>query len=314
MDYAGVLEEGKKQLESEIKLLKEVIKHNGGKGTAAEQALKTFLRNHLPKKYTLNKGFVVNNGSLSPYHDLIVYDENINVPILSAGEDVYLAGGAVYGAIETTLQELELGKLSEDIEKLGKLRSLFPKHKVGFRTFATVPVIAQEHLSIPSLPSGITFDDVWNEGIKKGYWNENGIILGKLEQEELVLNYMTPEESRELKDQIIKNRVMSKHTVVQEKEIYSSPLPRTYICALAGTEYKNPETLLKNIKELTAKYGAHLHGLLVLGAKDTDDWLFANVAYSSEISFESGKVTHKFLASMIKGFNGMLVGKFPAIM
>lgn len=314
MKYKDVLAQGKKQLEYEIKILKEVIKHHGGKGRAAEYALTEFLKNHLHKKYSLDKGFVVNNEVLSPEHDIIIHDEIINVPVLSTEGSKCFAGGAVYGVIEITLQKLNYKKLEEDIKKLGKLRKMFPNGKVGFKTFEYIPVIDKERLG-SFIESGISIEDVWEEGIKKGYWGKSGNVLKKLRNEKLVLNNMTDERSKELKKTIVKNKAVSPHTVIQEKNIFSSPPPRMYIFALDGTTYKNAETLKKNIEKLTIEQTAHLHGLLVLGATDADDWFFANIAYAdNKVCFESGNVIHKILTGMIKGFNGMLVGKLPALM
>ena len=320
MEYKEVLEKRKKLLGEEIKQLREDIKHSDSKGNAVEQKLKGFLEKHLPKKYRLGKGFVVNNAEVSAEHDLIVYDEIINVSILSEEGSSHFAGGSVYGVIETTVQELNIEKLETDIEKLGKLRKMFPGEKVGFKKFERIPVINKKSVSDSLengifLESGIPFDDVWKEGVDKGYWEESGHILEKLRKEDIALSDMTHEQLKELKDFIIENEAMSPYSVVGEREIYSSPPPRAYICALSGTTYKNEKTLKENIEKLTIKHGVHLHGLFILGATNTEDWFFANKAFeNNKVYFEKGQVIHRFLAEMIKAFNVMLVGKYPAIM
>ena len=96
------------------------------------------------------------------------------------------------------------------------------------------------------------------------------------------------------------------------KTILSPPPPRTYICALNGTSYKSIDGLRKAVYDLTRKYGAHVHGLLVLNGKRAD-WLITTKAFANgETKISSKNAFWEFIQKMNLDFQGLAVGKYPA--
>lgn len=112
-------------------------------------------------------------------------------------------------------------------------------------------------------------------------------------------------------------RESGKGTVVTQESFESTPPPRTYICALSGTTFKTPESLAKKTEELTKKYVAHMHGVLVIDShnqkKIEKEWLIWTEAYKN---YKTNFITKDSLYTLIQGMNvdffGMCVGKYPA--
>jgi hypothetical protein len=78
----------------------ENIIHKGDRGENREEILKKFLLEHLPKRYGVTKGEIVDNSGWQSHSiDIIIYD-SVNCPILYAGETAILPIEGVYGIIE----------------------------------------------------------------------------------------------------------------------------------------------------------------------------------------------------------------------
>lgn len=105
--------------------------------------------------------------------------------------------------------------------------------------------------------------------------------------------------------------------VVAEEPFKAGPQPRTYICALSGTTYTTPEKLAADVKELTIKYEAHMHGILVVDSnrsnKPEKEWLIWTKAFSN---YQTDHKTTDSFDTLLKGMNanfmGMHVGIYPA--
>ena len=68
-----------------------IISHPGEKGTATELCWGDLLRDYLPKRYQISKGFVVDSkGQISDQIDLIIYDRQYS-PFLFNQDDVFFA-------------------------------------------------------------------------------------------------------------------------------------------------------------------------------------------------------------------------------
>jgi len=305
-----IIELHKKQLKLEIDAIRLSIQHSAVKGSEAEAAFRRLIRKHLPQRYKIGSGFVLNADNISHQHDVIVYDDFMNAPVFLGDNSGAFFGGAVYGVLETTISQLGSKKLEEDIRKMAALRNLFPEGKVAFQKVISCPIFNEEELEYmvgQCLSSGTSINDVWPE-IKEKCISEDGAFIGDPYNLTSVRDY----DKKVVSDMIVNLSAYAKKYVVKEKIIYSTPPPRTYLCALDGTSYKSIDSLSKTVNKLTKKYGAHIHGLLVLNKKGAD-WLLATKAYKNyEVEIKTEDAFFHFLENMKCDFQGMSVGKYPA--
>ena len=305
-----IIEFHKKQLRLKIDMIRLVIQHNPVKGAEAEFAFKRLLRKYLPQKYILSSGFVVNADKISHQHDIVIYDDFMNVPMYLGDNSGSFLGGAVYGVLETTIAEFNTKKLEYDVEKIAHLRKLFPEGKVAFQEVKSCPIVNEDEVKKEiehSLSSGHCIDDIWPE-MKEKCISKEGAFIGDV----FDFNSIDDYEKESISCIVDKHSKRSKKYIVKEKIIYSIPPPRTYLCALDGTAYKSVKTLSKAMKRLTKKHGAHIHGLLVLN-KEGNDWVFSTKAYTDyEVEVKTEDAFFEFLENMKRDFQGMLVGKLPA--
>jgi len=305
-----IVELHKKQLALDIDAIRLAIQHKAVKGAEAESAFKRLLRKHLPQRYNLSSGFVVNADNVSRQHDIIAYDGFMNAPMFLGDNSGLFLGGAVYGVVEATIAQLNTTKLEDDIKKIAQLRKLFPECKVPFQKVMSCPIIDQDKVKEEiehSLSSGYCIEDVWPE-IKEKCFSKEGAYV-----EDILKTESSDSYDRQVFSDIFRHYgSLSKKYIVKEKTIYSTPPPRTFLCALDGTSYKSAETLARAVKRLTKKYGAHVHGLLVL-CKQGNDWLISTRAHEKyDVEIKTKNAFFEFLENMNRDFQGMLVGKLPA--
>ena len=105
--------------------------------------------------------------------------------------------------------------------------------------------------------------------------------------------------------------------VVVEDTFKAGPLPRTYICSLSGTTYTTPDKLAADVKKLTMKYEAHMHGILVVDSnrsnKPEKEWLIWTKPFSNyQTDHKTPDLFYTLLKRMNASFMGMLVGIYPA--
>jgi hypothetical protein len=305
-----ILELHKKQLALDIDVIRLAIQHKSVKGLEAENAFKRLLRKHLPQRYNLSSGFVANGERISCQHDIVVCDDFMNTPMFLGDNSGLFLGGSVYGVIEVTIKQLNADKLEKEIKKIAQLRKLFPEGRVLFQKVMSCPIIDQDKVKEEvscSLSSGYCIEDVWPE-IKEKCLSKEGVYV----EDVLSIESCDSYDKQVFSDIFRRWGSLSKKYIVKERAILSTPPPRTFLCALDGTAYKSVVTLAKAVKRLTKKYGAHVHGLLVLNKKG-DDWLISTRAYENyDIEIKTKNAFFEFLQNMNRDFQGMLVGKLPA--
>jgi hypothetical protein len=140
------------------------IAHPGEHGSEVEAALTGFLKQHLPRRFGVGTGFVVDlKNNVSAQSDIVLYDA-LNCPRLfttsdgDGGFDYYPVDG-VYGVVLVTDQKLGHTKLKADMDNIERLRSLeynipMPPHFQDPKPFGVVFATRAE-VSIHDLASTV---------------------------------------------------------------------------------------------------------------------------------------------------------------
>lgn len=95
----GALED---QVRTQLEVRRLAHKNAEARGDAAEEVWHDLLASHLPSRYCVGKGIVIDsNGRESDYLDIIIYDRQYTPPVFS---DLYIPAESVYAVIETKQQ------------------------------------------------------------------------------------------------------------------------------------------------------------------------------------------------------------------
>ena len=103
------------------------IRHPGERGRERESALKQFLSEYLPSRYSIAKGEIVDSqGSVSRECDLVIYDAT-KCPLLLSGDDYRVFPvEPVLGVIEVK-SRLDESELRDAVEKVACAKRLYRK-------------------------------------------------------------------------------------------------------------------------------------------------------------------------------------------
>jgi len=100
------------------------IKHPGTKGDASEYQWTVWLKTYLPKRYDVDKGFVIDHrGSISEQQDIIIYDKQYTPYLLNRDGVLYVPAESVYAVIEVK-QKLTKGYIKYAGQKVASVRKL----------------------------------------------------------------------------------------------------------------------------------------------------------------------------------------------
>lgn len=112
------------QMRSMLSSGREIIFHPVSKGDASELNWIEWLRTYLPKRYQVDKAFVVDsNGRFSQQLDLVIYDRQYSPFVFFQSGAVYIPAESVYAVFEVK-QELNKENLEYAGEKIKSVRSL----------------------------------------------------------------------------------------------------------------------------------------------------------------------------------------------
>lgn len=77
------------------------ITHPGTKGDVSEYQWLVWLKTYLPKRYSIDKGFVIDyKGNISEQQDIIIYDKQYTPYLLNREGVLYIPSESVYAVIE----------------------------------------------------------------------------------------------------------------------------------------------------------------------------------------------------------------------
>jgi hypothetical protein len=167
-----------KALNGRLLSVKDYLRHPSS-GLNAENYFRDLLRQYLPRRFSVESGFVANvDGERSEFHDILIVD-CLHIPPLSAESHFKVfPAEAVVGAVEITSApkaivkrsgfNKKITKLEDDILKLAKLRRIADDreylHSVATKTDTGIQLI-ESRVSYSLSPRSflITFGDEWNK-------------------------------------------------------------------------------------------------------------------------------------------------------
>lgn len=97
------------------------VEHNGEKGNENELILVDFLKDFLPKSYSVGRGFIIDSkGNTSNQCDIVIYDNFYNPNLIRLNSNTYFPVESVYCVIEvkTTVRDDDMKKSFEDEKKI----------------------------------------------------------------------------------------------------------------------------------------------------------------------------------------------------
>ncbi|MDD4363265.1 MAG: hypothetical protein PHD33_03530 [Atribacterota bacterium] len=176
-----------KQMIEKLSSDREIIFHPTSKGDASELNWKTWLETYLPKRYSVDKAFVIDSqNNISQQLDLVIYDKQYSPFVFNQDNAIYIPSESVYAVFEVK-QEVNKNHLLYAGDKIKSVRELN-------RTSAPI-IHAGGKIDIPKTPFRIiggilTLSSGWSNVFGKSFidvhkkFNENsqvdiGCILEK---------------------------------------------------------------------------------------------------------------------------------------
>lgn len=113
-----------RRLESELGIARDTIDHAGVKGTASEDEWLKMMREHLPKRYEVNRAFVIDShNDCSDHIDVVVHDRQYSPFVLNRGAALYVPAESVYAVLEVK-QTMNADHVAYAGEKVASVRKL----------------------------------------------------------------------------------------------------------------------------------------------------------------------------------------------
>ncbi|HET7098982.1 MAG TPA: DUF6602 domain-containing protein [Patescibacteria group bacterium] len=118
-----IFTEASKNLRQDLERAKS-IPHHGERGKEVENILKNFLKEHLPKRYDVASGFILDRAdNVSPQTDVIVYDAS-SCPIFETYEDNLIIPSDNAAAVIEVKSNLTKKDIEDAAEKIANIKSL----------------------------------------------------------------------------------------------------------------------------------------------------------------------------------------------
>jgi hypothetical protein len=103
---------------------RKVLSHPGAKGDASELDWIAMLKDHLPSRYQVSKGFVIDyQGQRSEQIDIVVYDRQYTPLLFNQQSQLFIPAESVYGVLEVK-QTLDSKNISYAGSKAASVRAL----------------------------------------------------------------------------------------------------------------------------------------------------------------------------------------------
>lgn len=97
----GLLESVASEVERSLAEARKLIGHEGEKGGASEEVWRALLRRHLPLRYQVDTGFVVDSaGNFSEQTDVIIFDRQYSPLVFELGNRRIFPAEGIYAVFE----------------------------------------------------------------------------------------------------------------------------------------------------------------------------------------------------------------------
>lgn len=124
VDILQLFKDMQTQMESTLELGRGAITHPGEMGEAAEESWRNWLRKYLPKRYCVDKAFVIDSeGNMSDQIDIVIYDGQYSYFVFKHEQVIYVPAESVYAVIEVK-QNLNKAHIDYAGDKAASVRKL----------------------------------------------------------------------------------------------------------------------------------------------------------------------------------------------
>lgn len=114
-----------RNLEAQLGIARDAVDHPGTKGTLSEDRWIAVLREHLPRRYEVNRAFVIDSrDACSQQIDVVVHDRQYSPFVLNLDSALYVPAESVYAVFEVK-QSMNAGQIAYAAEKIASVRRLF---------------------------------------------------------------------------------------------------------------------------------------------------------------------------------------------
>lgn len=129
LDRDQIFSQAAKKLRAEFDELS-VVPHSAVKGHEAEELIRSFLTDHIPKRFSVGSGFIIDpKGMVSPQTDVIIYDA-YNCPVYRASDEASIFPSSNVAVVIEVKSNLTKETLTDAWDKVEKIKSM-SKHQAN---------------------------------------------------------------------------------------------------------------------------------------------------------------------------------------
>lgn len=119
-----LLQAAGRQLVAEFREIKDSNPHAGDSGAEAEEILKQFLRDRLPRRFAIESGIVLGSqGAVSRQTDLIVFDA-LSAPVYRRGPRTHIVPRDNVAAVIEVKSKLSKDQLADAVDKIARIKRM----------------------------------------------------------------------------------------------------------------------------------------------------------------------------------------------
>lgn len=176
-----------RQLQAEFREIKDSNPHAGDSGAEAEEILKKFLRDRLPRRFAIESGIVLGGqGQVSRQTDLIVYDA-LSAPVYRKGPRTHIVPRDNVAAVIEVKSKLSKEQLGDAVEKIARIKRM-PASPISSADEPVTmgPMVNSStwgcvfaydaYTSIEALAENLK---AFNEGLPSREWTDFVVVLGQ---------------------------------------------------------------------------------------------------------------------------------------